>query len=353
MGGWHSRIIWGQEVCYVSLHSEPVSTLGLPTVWSLWGNPGMARCWEMSSLPSRTHPAAQSDISEQQLVTGFHCVWSVVGWLILDSVPRWWLSPTNWPIQSEHLSIADYDDATFGAGTFTCTFLVSRYNFGCANKDLWVLCALIFIIVVYCKTATSYFLGLQLIWICRPSHGPMLLLGGEEMAFVRDAIHFCYCCHSELSTFFSFSFSALLCMDATQDQRGLGANPDFHRLLFVCHQSMAIQVVEFSSGGLKNERFLPNNQHIQVFSTHFVPLISILEPNIMPLISILEPKIMEEWNNQLQKLWFCKLLKLPVSSILKIQKFPLGTLVCQINESTRLALLDFLHPTHTFSTLLC
>ena len=33
----------------------------------------------------------------------------------------------------------------------------------------------------------------------------MLLLGGGEMAFVRDAIHFCYCCHSELSTFFFLS----------------------------------------------------------------------------------------------------------------------------------------------------
>ena len=30
---------------------------------------------------------------------------------------------------------------------------------GCANKDLWGLCAPIFIIVVYCRTATSYFLG--------------------------------------------------------------------------------------------------------------------------------------------------------------------------------------------------
>ena len=30
---------------------------------------------------------------------------------------------------------------------------------GCANKDLWALCAPIFIIVVYCRTATSYFFG--------------------------------------------------------------------------------------------------------------------------------------------------------------------------------------------------
>ena len=33
-----------------SLHSEPASTPGLPTVWSLWGNPGMVRCRKMSTL---------------------------------------------------------------------------------------------------------------------------------------------------------------------------------------------------------------------------------------------------------------------------------------------------------------
>ena len=31
----------------------------------------------------RIHPAAQSDIGEQQWVTGLHCVWSVIGWLIV------------------------------------------------------------------------------------------------------------------------------------------------------------------------------------------------------------------------------------------------------------------------------
>ena len=31
----------------------------------------------------KIHPAAQSDISEQQWVTRFHCVLSVVGWLIV------------------------------------------------------------------------------------------------------------------------------------------------------------------------------------------------------------------------------------------------------------------------------
>ena len=53
-----------QEVCYDSLHSEPASALGLPAVCPLWGNPGMA-------------------------------------------VPRWRLS-LSWPIQSDHLSIADW-----------------------------------------------------------------------------------------------------------------------------------------------------------------------------------------------------------------------------------------------------
>ena len=32
------------------------------------------------------------------------------------------------------------------------------YLICCANKDLWALCAPIFVIVVYCRNATSYFL---------------------------------------------------------------------------------------------------------------------------------------------------------------------------------------------------
>jgi hypothetical protein len=46
------------------------------------------------------------------------------GWLgvkccrIVNSVPRWRLS-LSWPIQSDHLSIADCDDTAFGAGTLT------------------------------------------------------------------------------------------------------------------------------------------------------------------------------------------------------------------------------------------
>ena len=47
-----------------------------------WGNRGMARCQEMSTLPARYIPQ-RSDIGKQQWVTGFHGVWSVVGWLIV------------------------------------------------------------------------------------------------------------------------------------------------------------------------------------------------------------------------------------------------------------------------------
>ena len=38
------------------------------------------------------------------------------------------------------------------------TRLFWGYKIGCANKDLWGLCAPISIIVVYSKTATSYYL---------------------------------------------------------------------------------------------------------------------------------------------------------------------------------------------------
>ena len=37
---------------------------------------------------------------------------------MVDSVPRWQLS-LSWPIQSDHLLIADCDDTAFGAGTLT------------------------------------------------------------------------------------------------------------------------------------------------------------------------------------------------------------------------------------------
>ena len=67
----------GQEVCYISLHSKPASALSLPTVWLHWGNLGVARCWEMATLPAgyipqRKLPSASSSGSL------FHCVCEVL-----------------------------------------------------------------------------------------------------------------------------------------------------------------------------------------------------------------------------------------------------------------------------------
>jgi hypothetical protein len=52
--------------CFTVFHSEPASALSLLTVWSLWGNPVMARCWRKSGLSCWIHPAAQSTLGEQQ-----------------------------------------------------------------------------------------------------------------------------------------------------------------------------------------------------------------------------------------------------------------------------------------------
>jgi hypothetical protein len=71
---------WGQEVYYALLHSEPASALGLPIVRSLWGNPRMARCWEMSTLPAGYILQCKVTLVSS---SGFHCVWNVVGWLIV------------------------------------------------------------------------------------------------------------------------------------------------------------------------------------------------------------------------------------------------------------------------------
>ena len=99
MGGWQLRLTWGQEVCYASLHSEPVYALGLPPVWSLWGNPGMARWWEMSNLPAGyiLLPKVTSASSSGPL--GF--IMCVKCCRMVDSEPRWQL-PLSWPLGREH-----------------------------------------------------------------------------------------------------------------------------------------------------------------------------------------------------------------------------------------------------------
>ena len=61
----------------LSLELKPASALSLPTVWSTWGNPGVARCREMATLPAgyipqRKLPSASSSGSL------FHCVCEVL-----------------------------------------------------------------------------------------------------------------------------------------------------------------------------------------------------------------------------------------------------------------------------------
>ena len=97
MGGWHLRMTLGQEVCYASLHSEPASALGLPTVWSLWGNLGMARCQEMSICLQDTSRSAKW---HRQAAVGHLVSLCVKCCRMVDSVPRWRLSLSG-PVQSD------------------------------------------------------------------------------------------------------------------------------------------------------------------------------------------------------------------------------------------------------------
>ena len=102
-GGWH--LTWGHEVCYASLHSEPVSSLGLPTVWSLWENLGIARYRDMSTLPAGYISKHKVTSASSSGSLGF--IVCVKCWRMVDSLPRWQLA-LSWPIQSDHLLIADW-----------------------------------------------------------------------------------------------------------------------------------------------------------------------------------------------------------------------------------------------------
>jgi hypothetical protein len=110
MRGWHLRMTWGQEVCYTSLHSEPASALSLPTVGSLWGNPGMARCREMATLPAGYIPQRKlpSDSSSGSL--GFIvCQQDCVAWLIVHQLGILSLSCSQY---SQSICWCGWDDST-------------------------------------------------------------------------------------------------------------------------------------------------------------------------------------------------------------------------------------------------
>ena len=71
-----------EEVCYASLHSEPASTLSLPTVWR---NSGMARCREMSTLPAGYIPQLKVTSASSSGLLGF--IVCEQCYRMVDSVP--------------------------------------------------------------------------------------------------------------------------------------------------------------------------------------------------------------------------------------------------------------------------
>ena len=106
------------------------------------------------------HPAAQIAIGEQQWVTGFHCVWSVAGWLI---APRWQSisiqanivrpsvnkkSPTGHPKGRPWCKCEDYDDTfNFELGNIK-QYIPGKLVLTAENKQTiradilgWIICA--------------------------------------------------------------------------------------------------------------------------------------------------------------------------------------------------------------------
>ena len=67
-------------------------------------NPGMTWCREMSTLPAGYIPQHKVTSASSSGSLGF--IVCVKCCRMVDSVPRWQLS-LSWPIQSDHLSIAD------------------------------------------------------------------------------------------------------------------------------------------------------------------------------------------------------------------------------------------------------
>ena len=76
---------WGQGVCYASLHSEPISTLGLPPCQ--YGHSGGTRGWlGVERCQLCLQDTSRSAKWHRQAAVGHWvslCVWSVVGWLIV------------------------------------------------------------------------------------------------------------------------------------------------------------------------------------------------------------------------------------------------------------------------------
>ena len=78
-----------------------------------YGYSGGTRKWlRVERCKLCLHDISCSADRHRQAAVG-HCVSLCVKCCrMVDSVSRWQLSPTSWSIQSDHLSITDYDDIT-------------------------------------------------------------------------------------------------------------------------------------------------------------------------------------------------------------------------------------------------
>ena len=119
MGGWHLRMIWGQEVYYTSLNSEPASALSLPTVWS--HRAGVARCQEMATLPAGYIP--QIKMASASIVFVQCC-------RMVDSIPRWQLSLCIRANKVRPTVDHKPDDTPYGARTFSWQDSVHSWKAG-------------------------------------------------------------------------------------------------------------------------------------------------------------------------------------------------------------------------------
>ena len=63
--------------------------------------------------------------------------------------------------------------------SFYVFIMTTQWILGCANKDLWALCAPVFTIVVYCKTATIYFFGGRNNWY-QSYNSTMIEIGAQK-----------------------------------------------------------------------------------------------------------------------------------------------------------------------------
>ena len=113
--------------------------------WACQQYPGMARCWEMSTLPSGYIPQRKvtlvSSSGSLGFIMNFHCEWSVVGWLIVYQDSNY-LYPGQYSqtiCRSQYVMILPsgreyYSVHSWKAGPDCRKSLLLLYNFRCHQR---------------------------------------------------------------------------------------------------------------------------------------------------------------------------------------------------------------------------